>query len=378
MASINFDVNSNSVENKSQVVLRTNPHLTSNVKLVVDSDGELYLDSIDANRVLSNQRYKKFPLDSKGNYAYDLAQFYKNTPLDKVYEVWNRDSNMSVFRDYNKQYEEQYQYGSRLNDSKLYEDNIRFFAPIWLDTDLPEYFVIYRINEPVSQVGLTDTYDGINSRVMQMLNNAELIKTFDLRQGSKLGDYINTYINDPKFPSSPLTVSFEKDEKTSWNGIDLVKGGFTSKGEYIFEDFAVTDRQEILNNQYITEGFKRNTMVCANLLNLEFIFDDASARPYDVHRYVGFYVKAHTEGKFQAGSIRKGILKVLASTVETEYDLTGTSLTPISIEGIKSLITAIVLAIGAFPARSPIPFIVKCNPSAPAFKASMAFATPKS
>jgi hypothetical protein len=330
MASINFDVNSNSVENKSQVVLRTNPHLTSNVKLVVDSNGELYLDSISANRVLSNQKYKKFPLDSKGHYAYDIAQFYKNTPLDKAYEVWNRDSNLSVFRDYNKQYEEQYQYGSRLNDSKLYDDNIRFFAPIWLDQDLPEYFVIYRINEPVSKVGLTDTYDGINGRVMQMLNNAELIKTFDLRQGSKLGDYLNTYVNDPKFPTAPLTVSFEKDQKTSWNGIDLVKGGFTSKGEYIFEDFAVTDRQEILNNQYITEGFKRNTMVCANLLNLEFIFDDPTARPYDVHRYVGFYVKAHAEGRFQAGSIRKGILKVLASTVETEYDLTGTSLTPIS------------------------------------------------
>lgn len=330
MASINFDVNSNSIENKSQVVLRTNPHLTSNVKLVVDSNGELFLDSISANRVLSNQRYKRFELNSEGHYAYDLAQFYKDTPLDRAFEPWKKDSDISVFKDYYKQYEEQYQYGARLNDSKLYKDNIRFSAPLWLDSDLPEYFVIYRIDEPVSEVGLTDSYDGINARVMQMLKRATLVKVFDMTKTSKLGKYINTYVNDPKFPYAPLTVSFESDEKTSWNGIDLVKGGFTSKGEYIHNDFAVRDRQEILNNQFITEGFKRNKMVCANLINFEFIFDDAEVRSYDVNRYIGFYVKAHKEGSFKASSFNEGILKIDTANVKTEYDLTGTSLTPIS------------------------------------------------
>lgn len=329
MAYINFDVTPNSTENKSYAVLRSNPLLTTNVKLVVDSDGELYLDSFSANRDLSSQQYKKFALNSSGNYAYDLAAFYNDIPLDRLYDVWRKDSDLSVYTTFEKQYEEQYQYGARLNDSKLYEDNIRFLAPLWLDSDLPEYFVIYRIDEPVSTDTMTDDRQSINSRVMNMLQNATLVKTFDLRESSKVGNYLNTYVNDPKFPLSPLTVSFESDEKTSWNGIDLIKGGFVSKGEYIFNDFAVKDRQEILNNQFITEGFKRNKIACANLINLEFIFNDATVEPYDVNRYVGFYVKAHTEGQFKATSYRKGHLNVNPSTVSTTYDLTGTSLTAV-------------------------------------------------
>ena len=58
MATINFDANKNSIEGKSQVVLRTNPALSSNVKLVVDSSGDIYLDSFNANQTLTNQRYK--------------------------------------------------------------------------------------------------------------------------------------------------------------------------------------------------------------------------------------------------------------------------------------------------------------------------------
>ena len=330
MANINFEASSNSFENKSNVVLRTNPDLTSNVKLVVDSDGSLHLDSISANRVLSDQRYKKFSVDSGSSYAYDLAKFYKNTPLDKAFETYRTVSDLSVYREYERQYEEQYHYGARLNDSKLYKDNIRFMAPLWLDSDLPEYFVIYRIDEPISEVELTDDLTGINARIMQMLKKATLVKTFDMRKGSKLGDYLNNYVNDPKFPYAPVTVSFESSEKSTWNGIDLVKGGFTSSAEFMYNEFVVKDRQEILNNQFITEGFRRNKMVCANLINFEFIFDDPTVDAYDVNRYIGFYVKAHTEGKFKTSSYRKGIIHVDTSSVETTFDLSSTSLTPIS------------------------------------------------
>ena len=194
MANINFEANSNSFENKSNVVLRTNPNLTSNVKLVVDSDGSLYMDSISANRVLSDQRYKKVSVDSGSSYAYDLAKFYKNTPLDKAFETYRTTSDLSVYRDYESQYEEQYHYGARLNDSKLYKDNIRFMAPLWLESDLPEYFVVYRIDEPVSEVDLSDGLSGINARIMQMLKKATLVKTFDMRKGSKLGNYLDNYV----------------------------------------------------------------------------------------------------------------------------------------------------------------------------------------
>ena len=335
MASINFNANTNSIEGKSHVILRTNPVLTSNVKLVVDSKGEIYLDSISANRTLSDQRYKRFNLDRNGHFAYDIASFYANTPYETAYEVLRRDSDLSVYREYNKQYEEQYNYGARLNGSKDFDENIRFMAPLWIDEKLPEYFVVYRIEEPVSDLPLDDTLDGIpnnnigiDDRIMEMLKNATIVKTFDLRKGSVAGDYLDRFANDEARPKTGLTVSFEKDEKTSWNGIDLRKGGFTSKGEYIYRDFVATDREEILNNKFITEGFKRNHMISANLVNMEFLFEDFD-NAYDVNRYIGIYVNAHEEGSFKASKYSSNTLVVDASTLETNFDLTGTTLTTV-------------------------------------------------
>ena len=326
MASINFNANENSIEGKSHVILRTNPVLTSNVKLVVDSSGEIYLDSINANRTLSDQRYKKFNLDRNGHFAYDIASYYANTPFETVYEPLRRDSDLSVYREYNKQYEEQYNYGARLNGSKDFDENIRFTAPLWINEKLPEYFVIYRIEEPVSEVSLDDTIFGIDDRIMQMLKNATIVKSFDLRKGSIVGDYLDRFANDESRPKAPLTLSFEKDEKTSWNGIDLRKGGFTSKGEYIYRDFVATDREEILNNKFITDGFKRNQMISANLINMEFLFEDFD-NAYDVNRYIGVYVNAHEEGSFKPVKYSKNDLLISENTLETKFNLTGTGLT---------------------------------------------------
>ena len=328
MASINFNANNNSIEGKSHVILRTNPLLTSNVKLVVDSLGEIYLDSISANRTLSDQRYKKFNLDRSGHLAYDIASFYANTPFETVYETLRMDSDLSVYREYNKQYEEQYNYGARLNGSKEFDENIRFMAPLWINEKLPEYFAIYRIEEPISEEGMSDDMVDINSRIMDMLSNATLVKTYDLKKGSVIGDYLDTFVNDPDRPKSPLTMSFQQDEKSSFNGIDIRKGGFASKAEYLYRDFIGADREEILNNKFITEGFKRTNMINANLINLEFLFEDFD-NAYDVNRYIGVYVNEHVEGSFKHLRYKGGKLVIDSSTVETTFDLSGTSLTAV-------------------------------------------------
>ena len=41
-------------------ILRTNPKLTSNVKLISDSNDTLYLESFSANSELSKSKYKGF------------------------------------------------------------------------------------------------------------------------------------------------------------------------------------------------------------------------------------------------------------------------------------------------------------------------------
>lgn len=334
MASINFNAKTNSIEGKSHVILRTNPVLTSNVKLVVDSSGEIYLDSINANRTLSDQRYKKFNLDRNGHFAYDIASYYSATPYETVYEPLRRDSDLSVYREYDKQYEEQYNYGARLNGSKEFDENIRFMAPLWINEKLPEYFVIYRIEEPISKLPLDDSLDGIpengigiDDRIMEMLNNATIVKSYDLRRGSIIGDYLDRFANDKDRPKAPLTVSFEKDEKTSWNGIDIRKGGFASKGEYIYRDFVGTDREEILNNKFITDGFKRNQLISANLINMEFLFEDFDDT-YDVNRYIGIYVNEHEEGTFKSIRYKADTIFIDENTLTSNFDIDGVTLTP--------------------------------------------------
>ena len=103
------------------------------------------------------------------------------------------------------------------------------------------------------------------------VDNSEIIKSFDLTRNSSIGTYLRNHVQDETFPSAPITVNFEKKEKSSFNGIDLIKGGFTSKGEYLYKDYVLTDKPLIEANDYITDAFRRNEIASANLINLEFL-----------------------------------------------------------------------------------------------------------
>ena len=51
--------------NKTFQLLRTNPALTTNVKLVVSSDNKLYLESFDTNTQLADQKYKHYQISKE-------------------------------------------------------------------------------------------------------------------------------------------------------------------------------------------------------------------------------------------------------------------------------------------------------------------------
>ena len=50
-------------EDSSFQLVRTNPKLTGNIKLTVNSSGDIWLDAIKANRELSKDDYAKVPVD---------------------------------------------------------------------------------------------------------------------------------------------------------------------------------------------------------------------------------------------------------------------------------------------------------------------------
>ena len=298
----NFNLEENYVlDNVSKPLLRTNPKLTTNAKLVANSTDEIFLESIDATKELASVEYKKWALNPEGQWSQDLYKFYKSssTPSDIMYATRADYSDFTVQDSFDKQIEEVYHYGTTYNYSKLHTEELRMLAPIWLDKDIPKKFVIFRVNDPVGEMDF-DTRTNFDN-IQDLLKNSEIIKTFDLTTDSAIGKYIRNHVNAESFPKSPIQFNFEKREKSSFNGIDLGKGGFTSKGEYLHKDFVRADSPLIASNEMITDGFERNKLACANLINIEFLFDDHNAKDYSINRYFGLYVNDIDSGY---GSIR--------------------------------------------------------------------------
>ena len=100
--STNFSAVNNQIDDISFGILRTNPKLTTNVKLVVNSNGSLYMDSIESNTALSNTSFKKVPINPSGSYSLDISRFYNELPVNLRYEILRQDSDLSVFADYAK------------------------------------------------------------------------------------------------------------------------------------------------------------------------------------------------------------------------------------------------------------------------------------
>ena len=321
----NFNVESNvKLDNIAKPLLRTNPKLTTNVKLVVNSKDEIYLESINATDSLASSKYKKFAVNPNGSYAYDLSNFYRenDTPLEIAFATKRKYSDLSVFSEYEKQIEEDYQYGTTLNYSKLHREYFRIFAPIQVDLNMPKKFVIYRINDPKYIDDYKNTALDNFTRTQNMLRNSEIVKVFDLTKESSIGKYLSNHIQDQAFPKVPITFSFEENERSSFNGIDLIKGGFTSKGEYLYNDFVLKDKPMISANHFITGGFKRNALAAANIINMEFLFDDPKSNIYSVNRYIGLYVDDIPTGTGKIFSANSGIVrfKSVNSFMDSNHD----------------------------------------------------------
>ena len=304
-------------------LLRTNPKLTTNIKLIVDSKNKIFLESIDANQELAKSMYKGFEVNPYGSYSYDLKRFYhRNQEIlseDSAYFLFEEDPGLDIKKEYNQQYDFTYAYGFTTKDSKYYSEEYSLFAPIWLERDnIPDYFVIFKLDGPstvniknpdiVNSLGSTANYDTdpyLDSLVSDPSNfntnfikKSKIVKTFDLSERSAIGKYIKNHVEDSLFPESSLFVAFEPNQNSYWNGISYRNGGFCSIGKDIYKEYTILDRTILQSDDIITNGFKTNSVVCANILNLEFLFDDVDQTKYNFSRYFGLYMSEVELGKF--------------------------------------------------------------------------------
>lgn len=281
----------------SYMLLRTNPKLTGNIKMMVDSNSNLYLESIDANDELSNAKYKKIAVSPKSNYAADIQKSFSTLSSEIMYEIAERDKTYSsTKKTFAEQYDFYYGYGVSQLKSKYYSENFSLFAPIWLRKKLPDFFVIFKTRGPLN-IESYKTGDRV-AMINEIMQNSKILKTYDIREGSNIGTYLRGITESPLFNETPLSTNFEKDQLTEWYGVSYKDGIMSSKGQFLY-DFYNTDAPINEFEDYITRGFERNGLLSTNLINIEFLFDDPEATDYEINRYFGLYVKEIELAKFE-------------------------------------------------------------------------------
>lgn len=272
-------------------ILRTNVGLTTNVKVMVSSNYNLFLDSIDSDAQLSDSKYKKVQFNKNTYYDEIVPYFYDGLPVDIAYKVKYDDDNDNMFNTFDKQFDDMYQMGCRnIINNKNYNEEFECFAPLYIgDENFPKKFIIFRIDGP----GLTNL-DKDNFR-SEIIDNFKCVKIFDLTNVTPLGEWINNnYIKNQYFPSSPFYMDYRSLEFSSWNGIDYEVGGYTSKS--FFLDSALEYENTFSDfEKLIYDGYKNNKVIFPNIINFSFLFDDTPATPdtlrkWSINRYMGFYL----------------------------------------------------------------------------------------
>lgn len=218
----------------SKQLIRTNPRLSGNVKFVIDSSNQIYLDYIDSQIGFSRKLVNPTSALEK-----DLADFAskKSQLLYKVLDTVDGES--------------LYHHRSFRNNYGSLGSELSIFAPIWIENRLPQYFIVFT----------TDNN-----------NESTIHKVY------KLSDYFHNYTS--KIKSDVINVDYDNNV-LGFYGININDGVITKSTEY-WNPF-INEQPIIKTDDYVLDGFRRNLLLCCNLLNLEFLFTPTT------DEYRGYY-----------------------------------------------------------------------------------------
>lgn len=293
---------------ESFMILRTNPKLTGNIKLVV-SDDHLYLDTfkVSTTSILNDKKYRHKSISADGDYPYDVYKVFKDVPQGEMYSVYedSYDPHKHYF-DMNNQIENIYEYGAEYNTDNLYSENMKILAPLYIGKHLPTYFAIFKTDRLATTDETVTNSDVFRSMIVQ----SQCIKIYDLRQHTALGKYLNGYQNMiTKYFAGTCSLQFIEQEydstddnyrqgRNTWSGIAIDKGILTDKIETTYFATQILEnsaKQQEDFNMFLLNGYSRNMLLYPNILNLEFMFDDELADDMTIHNYYGLYL---TENEF--------------------------------------------------------------------------------
>ena len=268
-------------------LLRTNPSLTSNVKVLV-SEGKLYFESFDSSPTLGDTKYKRRILSEDSSFNSEISKYWKNTPLEVIFSNINNNDEGVMYTDYDQQMDDIYFSGGSSVVDTDYKEEFEYLAPIHIEPNkIPNRFIIFRVDNP----GLIDlTSDNFRSEI---LDKMKVVEDFDLSTKSKLGKLLDNTYNQGNIPETSLDINFNKEEFTYWKGFDYKTGEYISKSELLESEFN-REMSFSQGNQLLTDGFKNNGIIYPYIINLKFLYDDTPATPnelrkWSINRYYGYY-----------------------------------------------------------------------------------------
>lgn len=280
-------------DDTSYSILRVNPKLTGNVKVVVDSESNMYLDTFKVSLGLSQNKYRHIPINPSEYYGRTLMSKMRSIPTDDFYKI--EDTCYDLFataNDLDDQYYDKYNYGVRTNTDKMYSENYSLLAPLCIRKVLPDFFLIFKINDYESlfnnnNIEISDRTEFID------YNKCELIKSFDFRQGTKLGSYIRRILENNKDFVGDVYTGSDYDHFNIFNGISLEHGVVSNIYEETTQERSINN--QVSMNDWYTLGFQRNHIVSKDIINFEFMFDDTSEKLFSLPTYFGVYVRLNGE-----------------------------------------------------------------------------------
>ena len=288
----------------SFALVRTNPKLTTNTKLMYNGK-KMYMESYASSELMNRSAYKNVSVKQNSTYNKDISNFLLGSGV-QAYGVYNNFSNVAISDSFDNQFETLYWCGAEYIDSSFYTEEIGFVAPLYLREKLPNYFLIFRLDTP-SNYNLNIEKGKIKDSTFDfktdILDKAVLLKTFDLREGSVLGNYIHNYIEQDSFEfDKSMYVNFSNNEVTYY-GINRVNGVFEKRVENFENELLKNDNTILKNDKWFTEGFERNGLIFPYIMNIEYLFDDEnfkhkSGESYDFARYIGLYCNNIEFGEF--------------------------------------------------------------------------------
>jgi len=264
------------------------PELTGNLKIIIDLDGKLYLQSINANNDINASCFKKYNINLNSTWNSILYGYFRNSTLQLRDSIWSLNEDVSI-----------YTTGPKLNTSYNnlintynppildgFNNKFSYFAPLHIQqnidgaiNELPDIFAIFKMPNYKFD---NQYYDFHSLNFSEQIKNSECVYYTNIRTGN-IGKFFNNFKDS--ISRSLIEKDFSSSVGGGWiYGIDPFEGHFSRK--YLLSDDIKNNTLNIIK----VRNYFKNKLISSNLFNFEYVFDDINNIDDDPSVYYGVYL----------------------------------------------------------------------------------------